>query len=131
MKKMPLLNREISRAIAGLGHRDLLVLADAGHPIPRDADRIDMALRPGVPSMVEVLATVLTELRVEAYIVCREIIEESPGLLAEYERLLPDVERVEVSYSDFRALVREAKSIVRTGECSAQANVILRATGTA
>jgi len=130
MKKLPLLNREISRAIAGLGHGDLLVLADAGHPIPRDADRIDIALRPGMPSIVDVLEAVLTEMRAEAYIVCRALRDQSPGLLVEYERLLPGIPRIEVEYPEFRRLVDGAKTVVRTGECSAQANVILRATGT-
>jgi D-ribose pyranase len=130
MKKLPLLNREVSRAIADLGHRDLLVLADAGHAIPRGADRIDLALRPGQPPMIDVLETVLTELRVEAFIVCREMEIESPGLLEAYARVLPDAERVVVEYAEFRQLVESAKSVIRTGECSPFANVILMATGT-
>lgn len=130
MKKLTLLNREVSRAIADLGHRDLLVLADAGHAIPRGADRIDLALRPGQPPMLDVLETVLTELRVEAYVVCREMEAANPGLLGAYGRALPDAERIVVEYADFRQLVESAKSVIRTGECSPFANVILRATGT-
>ena len=86
MKKLALLNSELSRVIASLGHHDLLVLADAGHAIPRDADRIDIALRPGIPAIVDVLETVLTEMRVEAYIVCDQVVEANPALVAEYER---------------------------------------------
>ena len=130
MKKLPLLNREISAAIAGLGHRDLLVVVDAGHAIPRNADRIDIALRPGIPSMIDVLATILTEMRAGVYIVCNEMETDNAGLLAELEALMPDVERSEVDYGQFRTLVESAKTVIRTGECSAYANVILRATGT-
>ena len=89
MKKLTLLNREVSRAVADLGHRDLLVLADAGHAIPRGADRIDLALRPGQPPILDVLETVLTELRVEAYVVCREMETENPGLLEAYGGCFP------------------------------------------
>ena len=130
MKRGPLINSEMSRAIAELGHRDWLVLADAGHAIPRDADRIDIALRPGLPAMVDVLETVLTEMRAEAFVVCDQISEENPSLSAEFDRLLPGVERIDVSYSRFREIVGSAKTVVRTGEATAQANIILRATGT-
>jgi D-ribose pyranase len=130
MKRLTLLNAEISRAVASLGHGDLFVLADAGHAIPRGADRIDIALRPGVPSMLEVLGTVLTELRAEAYVVCDEIATANPHLDQAYRRALTGVERVALPYADFRALVHDAKSVIRTGEVTAHANLILRATGT-
>ena len=126
MKKQPLLNAEISRSIASLGHGDLLVLADAGHAIPRDADRIDIALRPGVPSMLQVLETVLTELRVEAYVVCEGIVAQNRELDEAYQEARPGVGRIEVPYSKLRSLVREAKSVIRTGEMTAHANLILQ-----
>ena len=34
MKKINLINSEVSFAIASLGHTDMLVIADAGLPIP-------------------------------------------------------------------------------------------------
>ena len=101
-----------------------------GMPFPRDADRIDIALRPGLPAMVDVLETVLSEMRAEAFVVCDQITAENPTLSAEFDRLLAGVERIEVSYSRFREMVQEAKTVVRTGEATAQANIILRATGT-
>ena len=41
VKKSGILNREISRVLATMGHYDFLVVADAGLPIPKDADCID------------------------------------------------------------------------------------------
>lgn len=34
MKKTPLLNVALSRVIAGMGHGDILVIGDAGLPVP-------------------------------------------------------------------------------------------------
>jgi len=41
VKKSGILSREISRVLATMGHYDFLVVADAGLPIPKDADCID------------------------------------------------------------------------------------------
>ena len=49
MKKIGLLNQPLSEVIAGLGHTDTLVIADAGLPIPAQTRRIDLALVEGVP----------------------------------------------------------------------------------
>ena len=50
MKKHGILNSALSGLIASLGHTDLLVVADAGLPIPPGVPVIDLAVRCGVPS---------------------------------------------------------------------------------
>jgi hypothetical protein len=72
MKRTMLLNAEISMLIASMGHGDMVVVGDAGLPIPTGLggpQRIDLAVCPGVPSLDQVLTAVLSELQVEhAYI---------------------------------------------------------------
>ncbi len=53
MKKTGILNQPISSVIAGLGHMDTLVIADAGLPIPPEAQRIDLALTEEEIALVE------------------------------------------------------------------------------
>ncbi|MGB9897612.1 RbsD/FucU domain-containing protein, partial [Thermanaerothrix sp.] len=53
MKKTPLLNTALSELIASLGHGDMVVIADAGLPIPAETYRIDLALTRGVPGFIE------------------------------------------------------------------------------
>lgn len=43
MKKSAVLNEHISKAIATIGHFDLLTINDAGMPIPNDHRRIDLS----------------------------------------------------------------------------------------
>ncbi|MEE9617535.1 MAG: D-ribose pyranase, partial [Anaerolineae bacterium] len=69
MKKTGILNQPISSVIAGLGHIDTLVSADAGLPIPPETQRIDLALTEGIPTFLDTLRVVLTEMQVEQAVV--------------------------------------------------------------
>jgi D-ribose pyranase len=68
MKKCGILNRDISEIVAGMGHTDMLVVCDAGFPIPRNARRVDLALSENNPRFADVLRVVLRELSVEKVI---------------------------------------------------------------
>ncbi|HCC11063.1 MAG TPA: D-ribose pyranase, partial [Atlantibacter hermannii] len=48
MKKGTVLNADISRVISRLGHTDTVVVCDAGLPIPKTTERVDLALTQGV-----------------------------------------------------------------------------------
>lgn len=115
----------LSETIAGMGHTDMLVIADAGLPIPEGPRRIDLALRRGVPGFIQTLEVVLTELRVERIIIARETGEVSPQILAQIEQLLPDVDVQQLSHEKFKQVTASARAVVRTGEFTPYANIIL------
>jgi D-ribose pyranase len=125
VKKTTLLNRELSAAVAGMGHTDLILVADAGHPIPDTVNRIDLAVRPGLPRTVDVLDAILTELSVEAYYLSAEMESASPDLWDGYARIMAPSERRVLPHAEFRRLVPTVKYAVRTGEYSPYANIIL------
>ena len=56
------INPQLSRIISETGHTDLVVVTDAGLPIPPASERVDLAYRPGAPAFLDVLDTVLAEL---------------------------------------------------------------------
>lgn len=124
-----IINPQLSRAISETGHTDLIVLTDAGLPIPPAAERIDLAYRPGQPAFLDVLDTVLAELVVEGAVVSAEIAERSPELLdALRDRFGPlNVELELLPHVAFKQLSTGARAFVRSGEFTAYANVILRA----
>lgn len=115
----------LSETIAGMGHTDMLVIADAGLPIPEGPRRIDLALTRGVPGFIQTLEVVLTELRVERIIIARETGEVSPQILAQIEQLLPDVDVQQLSHEKFKQVTASARAVVRTGEFTPYANIIL------
>lgn len=65
MKKTALLNSHVSKAIATIGHYDLLTVNDAGMPIPNDDRRIDLAVTKELPRFIDVLETVLSEMKIQ------------------------------------------------------------------
>ena len=127
MKRTPLLHAELSDVIARLGHGDLLVIGDAGLPIPDGPRRIDLALTANVPRFHEVLAAVLSEMAVEGAVIADELAPNNPGVHAELRRQLGQVPVATMSHEAFKAATKAARAIVRSGEFSPYANVILRA----
>ncbi len=125
MKKTPLLNQPLSAVIAGLGHTDTLVIADAGLPIPDGPLRIDLAVRAGLPSLLEVLHAVLEELQIQEVIIADEMAGHSPQLRTALRDILGDVPVRTVAHEEFKRQTRTARAIVRTGECTPYANLIL------
>ena len=127
MKRTTLLHAELSEVIARLGHGDLLVIADAGLPIPDGPRRIDLAVSANVPRFAEVLAAVLAEMQVESAVVADELAARNPGVHADLRHQLGETPVSSVPHEQFKATSRGARAIVRTGEFSPYANVILRA----
>ena len=123
MKRTALLHAELSHAIATLGHGDMLVISDVGLPIPNGPRRIDLALTPGIPAVADVLRVVLTELQVEKAVIATEAMERAQGLLPSWCQL--PVTPQTVSHDEFKRLTERARVVVRTGECTPYANVIL------
>ena len=125
MKKGLLLNSEVSAVIAQMGHTDMLTLGDCGLPI-NQAKRIDLALKRGVPSFLETLDAVLTELCVEKVILSKEIKTVSPEMhQAILSRFGETVKFEYVQHEEFKKRTEDSKAVIRTGECTSFANVIL------
>lgn len=133
MKKGTVLNSEISSVISRLGHTDTLVVCDAGLPVPQSTQRIDMALTQGVPGFMQVLEVVTTEMQVEAAIIAAEIQEQNPQL---HETLLKHIEQLQqhqgntinvryVTHEQFKKQTADSQAVIRSGECSPYANIIL------
>ncbi|MFD2370687.1 D-ribose pyranase [Brevibacillus sp. GCM10020057] len=127
MKKTGILNGEISAVISRLGHTDQIVICDAGLPIPDYVTRIDLAIVPGLPSFFDVLNAVLLEMQVEKAIYAKELATAQQDTLAKLQAALPGTAMVAVSHEAFKEQTKNAKAIIRTGECTPYANVILQA----
>ena len=127
MKRSPLLHAELSHVIASLGHGDMLVLGDAGLPIPDGPRRIDLAVARGVPRLDEVLQAVLSEMQVEGIVIADEALDgdgDTKKLPGWYPQSL-GIEPQTVSHEEFKRRTAKARAMVRTGECTPYANIIL------
>jgi len=124
LKRTALLHAELSHVIASLGHGDMLVLGDAGLPIPDGPRRIDLAVARGVPTLDEVLQAVLSEMQVEAIVIADEALGDAKKLPGWYPQSL-GIEPQTVSHEEFKRRTAKARAMVRTGECTPYANIIL------
>lgn len=123
------LNSQLSRVISEVGHTDQLVVTDAGLPIPPHVERVDLALRKGVPSFLEVLEVILDEVSVESALLSDEIRTTSPDMLYEIEIHLRRLKVVRsfVPHVEFKATTSNCRAAVRSGEFTPFANIILTA----
>lgn len=126
MRKTKLLNSNISLAISKMGHTDTLAIGDCGLPIPKETERIDLALTKGVPSFIESLKTILEELEVEEVLIAKETKEVSPKLFNEISNIIKDTKISFISHEELKRDLKKCKAVVRTGEQTPYANIILK-----
>ncbi|MFN8379930.1 MAG: D-ribose pyranase [Anaerolineae bacterium] len=125
MKKTGLLNQPLSEVIAGMGHFDTLVIADAGLPIPATTRRIDLAVSAGIPAFLDVLQAVLGEMQVQSAIIAQEMPVRSPQAYAALREALGDIPVELIPHDEFKAQTAGARAVARTGEFTPYCNVIL------
>lgn len=132
MKRHGVLHPRLSAIIASLGHGDVLVLADAGLPIPLLVERVDLAFAPGRPGLLEVFDAVVDEMEVERATLAEEI--HAAPMTALHAALCSRLEELPavaahgidyVGHSAFKRALVGARAVVRTGETTPYANVAL------
>ncbi|MBD8025151.1 D-ribose pyranase [Ureibacillus sp. Re31] len=124
MKRHGILNRELAGHFAKLGHTDRIVIADCGLPIPKDVPCIDLAYKLGEPTFLTILKVVLDDLVVEAAVLADEIQTNNEKVAKEITDSLTNISYV--THEEFKELTKETKLIIRTGETTPYANVILQ-----
>ncbi|MBC6356942.1 MULTISPECIES: D-ribose pyranase [Lactobacillus] len=125
MKKTGILNSNISRVVADMGHMDWLGIGDAGTPVPPETEKIDLAVSANLPSFTQVLKEVLKELAVQKVYVAEEIKKQNPQQLENIKAILPNVKIEFIPHSELKQDLRRAKAFIRTGEETPFSNVIL------
>lgn len=125
MKKDRLLNAKIIEKIAALGHTETLCICDCGLPIPQSDVAIDISVTAGLPRFIDVLKAVNQELVTESILIASELEAINPALLAEMQAVLGCLPVEAIPHAEFKQRVQNAKCVIRTGETSPYANVLL------
>lgn len=128
MKRAGILNSEISRVLSYLGHTDCICIGDCGLPIPDEVERIDLALAFGEPTFMRTLEVVAGDMKVEKIVLAEEIKTQNPAVLRQVEDLFAgqNIEVEFVSHTELKARTHDCKAVIRTGETTPYANVILQ-----
>ena len=128
MKNQGILNSDISRVLSYMGHTDTLCIGDCGLPIPDEVERIDLALCFGEPTFMRTLEIVAGDMKVEKIVLAEEIKEKNPDVLGKIQTYFAsqDVEVEFVPHTELKARTHDCKAVIRTGETTPYANIILQ-----
>jgi D-ribose pyranase len=126
MKRDRLLNAELSHAIASMGHGDMMIICDAGFPIPSSTWRIDLAIVPDVPDIETVLTPIAQSLIAEKVGYADVLPQYNAPLLATIRKLFPDADYEPIPHEVLlKEMAAKAKVIVRTGAFDPWGNIVL------
>lgn len=122
MLKTDILNAPLLAQLAKLGHTDTVIIADYGLPLPAGTPLIDLSLVKGQLSFTVVLHALSRNLVIEHSTIASEAQGSQVHSWCEEAGLAPDF----ISHEELKQQIPHAKLVVRTGEATAYANVILR-----
>lgn len=131
MKKNGILNSEISKVLSDMGHTDYICIGDCGLPVPDGVKKIDLAVKFGLPSFMDVLTEVKNDMHIEKVYLASEIKEKNKKMLSDIDALFKDYKNdvmsscTYVPHEEFKKLTKGAKAIIRTGEATPYSNIIL------
>ena len=128
MKRAGILNSDISRVLSYMGHTDCICIGDCGLPIPDEVERIDLALAFGVPTFMQTLKVVVDDMKEEKIVLAEEIRQQNPDVLRQVEELFAgqNIEVEFVSHVELKERTFDCKAVIRTGETTPYANIILQ-----
>ena len=126
MKKCGHLNRDVSRVLACMGHTDSLVIADCGLPVPDCVECIDLSVALGDPPFLRILDSVLADFKAERAVFAAEAKQHNAAVAARATCLSREKMQVDfVTHESLKSLTRGARAVIRTGEATPYANVVL------
>ncbi|APC09280.1 D-ribose pyranase [Neomoorella thermoacetica] len=126
MKRGRILNKDLNEVIASMGHGDLLIVCDAGFPIPPNVRRVDLALEKDYPDLLHVLSLIKEDFIAERVAVAAEMEEFNPKLFKAVKELFAEAKLETIPHEKVLSeMPCKAKAIVRTGAFNPWGNILL------
>lgn len=125
MKKQGILHPALNRVLAETGHTDMLTVCDRGFPVPMGIERIDLALTDNIPTILDVLRAIDQEFIIDVIIVAEEMLEASPERYAALQSDYPNLRIETIPHVRFKELGCESRAVIRTGDSTPYANMII------
>lgn len=128
MRKGRIIHPALAEALATLGHSDIVMVTDAGFPIPAGANRIDLGFWEGIPDVRDILRVVAGEVFFEEVHFATEVRDCFPALYKDVQGIFTGSGAVfkgtthEILCGDF---ANRAKVVIRSGSFDPWANFAL------
>lgn len=128
MRPNRILHPQLAKELAECGHSDIILVTDAGFPIPKDANRIDLGYYAGETDVLKILNMLRQEIFVEEVTFATEVKTHHPALYQEVQEIYTGSGAVfkGTTHEDLvENLAPKAKLIIRSGSLNAWANFAL------
>ena len=125
MKKSGIINAELMKALTLARHGHMITIWDAGFPLPKGEDIIDLSLTAGIPSFFDTLKAVLNEIIVEKFIVVDHMEIYNPQGLQQVQKIMIKQEQENLDFESFIERSRQSLVFIRTGGLMPDSNIIL------
>jgi D-ribose pyranase len=121
-----ILNPRILSLLARVRHTNALVIADRGFPFWPEIETVDISLVDDVPTVLQVLAAIRGNFNATQAFMAREFQKNnSAATRAAFAKGLADVPTKFEPHVEFKKRVPNAIGLIRTGDTTQYANVIL------
>ncbi|MDY7103077.1 MAG: RbsD/FucU domain-containing protein [Actinomycetota bacterium] len=130
MQPNRILHAGLAGALATLGHTDVVLVTDAGFPIPAEANIVDLGLTAGTVDVLTILRTLREHLFVEEVRFAPEVKTRYPSLYGRVQEIYTGsgAQFLPAPHEELIAQwAPRAKVVVRSGSLTAWANFALTA----
>lgn len=126
MIKTGILNPAIQSLLCRTRHTNMLVIADRGFPFWPQIETIDISLTDDAPTVLQVVRAILPNFQVGRARMASEFLSHNSELQAAAVReALGEIPLELLAHVDFKKGVPHAIGLIRTGDTTQYANIIL------
>lgn len=127
MLKSGILNPQLLSLLSRVRHTNTLVIADRGFPYWPSVETVDLSLVDGVPTVLQVFDAIRTNFVIGRVVMAKEFLAHADA--ASHERFANAFRGLQVVHeahaTEFKPRVPAAIGLVRTGDTTPYANIIL------
>jgi len=126
MLKTGILNPQVNALLARVRHTNLLVIADRGFPYWPTLETVDLALVDDIPTVLQVLSAIRANFDISQVFMAEEFrAENNAQTQAQFTRAIQGIPLTFEAHAQFKTRVPQAIGLIRTGDTTQYANMIL------
>jgi len=126
MLKTSILNPAINSLLSRIRHTNTLVIADRGFPFWPQIETIDISLVDDIPRVLDVVRAIRANFAAGQVFMAEEFVAANgSGVRLEFEQALPGVPLIFEPHVQFKKRVPQAVGLIRTGDTTPYANMIV------
>src|SRR5580658_4222254 len=126
MLKTGILNPHVNSLLSRVRHTNTLVIADRGFPFWPMIETVDISLVDDIPTVLAVLRALRPNFQIGQAWMAREFLKQNTAKTrAAFVEVLRGIEVTHVPHAEFKKRVPRAIGLIRTGDTTQYANVIL------